>query len=150
MGEEGVQITRRPESNHLDNPATDHNDSVVGRSLLVSPDSTYAQVAMWFRRAALLQTGSGGEVIVRVIGSHGVYTLISSMAGWGEELLQKHADNEKMTHCRHWQRAHSSGPSLRSGFAASAHRAKKGRSRSETGEDSQQQKLWKICGYNMR
>lgn len=30
-----------------------------------------------------------------------------------------------MTHCRHWQRAHSSGPSLRSGFAVSVHRAKK-------------------------
>lgn len=28
-----------------------------------------------------------------------------------------------MTHCRHWQRAHSSGPSLLSGFAVSAHRA---------------------------
>jgi len=28
-----------------------------------------------------------------------------------------------MTHCRHWQRAHSSGPSLLWGFAVSAHRA---------------------------
>lgn len=37
---------------------------------------------------------------------------------------QKHTDNERMTHCRHWQRAHSSGPSLQSGFAVSGHRAK--------------------------
>lgn len=44
----------------------------------MSLDLTDAQV-MWFRRAAFLQAGTGGEVIVRVIGSHGVYTLVSSM-----------------------------------------------------------------------
>lgn len=49
---------------------------------------------------------------------------------------QKHADNERMTHCRHWQKAHSSGPSLQSGFAVSAHRAKDGREKWKTEEET--------------
>ncbi len=47
---------------------------------------------------------------------------------------QKHADNERMTNCRHWQKAHSSGPSLQSGFAVSAHRAADGREKRKTEE----------------
>lgn len=49
---------------------------------------------------------------------------------------QKHADNERMTHCRHWQKAHSSGPSLQSGFAVSAHRATDGREKWKTEEET--------------
>lgn len=45
---------------------------------------------------------------------------------------QKHTDNERMTHCRHWQKAHSSGPSLQSGFAVSAHRAVERREKGKT------------------
>lgn len=98
---------------------------MIGWSLPVSRDLTDAQVEVWFQLSADSKRGTGRVVMFRVIRSHGVYTLFSSTGGW-EGLFQKHADNEKMTHCRHWQRAHSSGPSLLSGFAASAHRAEKG------------------------
>lgn len=45
-----------------------------------------------------------------------------------------------MTHCRHWQRAHSSGPSLLSGFAVSAHRAEEGEKRGVEGRQGRGRK----------
>lgn len=51
-----------------------------------------------------------------------------------------------MTHCRHWQRAHSSGPSLLSGFAVSAHRAEE----EETEREKKKQRVGQREGERQR
>lgn len=99
-------------------------NTAVGCSLLCHRIHAQ-QRQMWLKWTGIPSRPSNwawGSDNVRVIQSHGVYAVVVYRGG----LFQKHADNEKMTHCRHWQRAHSSGPSLLSGFAVSAHRAEEG------------------------
>lgn len=58
-----------PDNSKARDKAPSSNMTVITRSLVVPLDLSRAQVALWFRQAAPLQTAAGEVLFVRVIGS---------------------------------------------------------------------------------
>lgn len=111
-----VQITRKL-------LLSDWSNNLVILSPRHTQQSFWEERGIFCLRTTEFQPGllnRGERCNVRVIQNLGSTVLSSTRMDCSS---QKHTDNEKMTHCRHWLRAHSSGPSLRSGFVVSAHRA---------------------------